>query len=610
MSVQQLSVLIVDDDAGTRSSLRRILLLDGYAVEEADSIATALDRQSWQEYVAILLDRRLPDGTAEDLLPQLRQLAPHASILIITGYADIESSLAALRAGAADYLLKPIEPESLRGRLRNLAELRLAQNELRRRETQLEFMINNLPAAAAYVDYENGEVNFNRIIQDITGYASSELTKIDDCFRLLFADLATSARQQYEAKRIAWNDEPLRLMVWCKSGQNRIVEFRGYAYDDHEVWLMHDVTDREKHETELRIRDRAIQAANESVIIADATKEGYPIVFANKAFGLLTGYTLEESIGRGCELLCGTAADRQSLFRLKEAIESEDDVRLTVQCRRKNGEAYWNEMSVAPVRANDGTVTHTVAVMEDVSERKDAQQKLLQSERLAAIGQMVTGLAHESRNALQRAQACLDMLSLDMEDKPDQLELTEKMQRALTDLHRYYEEVRNYAAPINLDRRTTDLSLVWERSWVNLEAIRFARKIELKTQITKVSPKCDVDEHRMEQVFRNIIENSVYACPDPGLIQITCTETTIDGNPAISISIQDNGPGFTNEAAAGVFQPFFTTKQKGTGLGMPICKRIVEAHGGRIYLNESSAGADVVVELPKERPSNTRETVT
>ena len=73
-----------------------------------------------------------------------------------------------------------------------------------------------------------------------------------------------------------------------------------------------------------------------------------------------------------------------------------------------------------------------VAVMEDVSERREAQKQLLQSERLAAIGQMVTGLAHESRNALQRAQACLDMLALDLEEAPDQLELTAKARRLWT----------------------------------------------------------------------------------------------------------------------------------------------------------------------------------
>lgn len=478
-------------------------------------------------------------------------------------------------------------------------QLTALNSELLLRDAQLEFMIDHLPAAAAYVDNDNQTVHFNPMVLEITGYAVDELTNLEDCFRLLFGDQAVNVRQRYDAKRVSWGDEPSRLTITRKDGEERIIEFRGYGYDDHEVWLLHDVTDRDRHDTELRIRDRAIQSANESVVIADATRDGNPIVFANEAFASLSGYTQEETIGRGCELLCGSEPDQKTLMQLKTAITSAEDFRTTVQCHRKNGESFWNEVSIAPVRSNEGVVTHIVAVMEDVSQRRDAQQKLLQSERLAAIGQMMTGLAHESRNALQRAQACLDMLSLDLEDHPEQLELTEKMRRALTDLHRHYEEVRNYAAPINLERRPTDLSKIWERCWAHLEASRFGIKFELQADEISCSVTCNVDEHRMEQVFRNIIENALAACPEPGRLQISCADIRLDGRPAVRISFLDNGPGLNSEAAAGLFQPFFTTKQKGTGLGMAISKRIVEAHGGRIQLAESGAGANIVVELPR-----------
>lgn len=594
-----LKVLVIDDDTGTRSSLRRILKLDGYVVEEADCVAKALDRGCWDDYFAILLDRRLPDGSADDLLPRLRDLASEASILIITGNADVESSIAALRAGAADYLLKPIEPESLRARLRSLADLRVAKIELAQRDAQMEFIVEHLPGAAAYVDYEKQTVRFNRMVVGITGYAVDELTTLEDCFRLLFGDTATATRKQYEAKRVCWDDEPLHLTVCRRDGESRIVEFRGYGYDGHEVWLLHDVTDRDRHDTELKIRDRAIQSANEGIVIADALRKDTPIIFANEAFQSLSGYAQEETIGRGCELLCGTDPDPTTLEQLKAAINSSEELRTTVSCRRKNGESFWNEVSIAPVRSNEGIVTHIVAVMEDVSERRYAQQKLLQSERLAAIGQMVTGLAHESRNALQRAQACLDMLSLDLEDQPEQLELTEKLRRALTDLHRRYEEVRNYAAPINLRRRPTDLSKIWERCWAHLETNRFGRKFDITVDNIACSVTCNVDEHRVEQVFRNIIENAISACPDPGCLRISCAETVIDDVPALRISFLDNGPGLDSDAAAGIFQPFYTTKQKGTGLGMAISKRIIEAHEGRIRVGESKMGANIVVELPR-----------
>src|SRR6476660_7092357 len=101
-------VLVVDDDPGVRANLSDILELDGYQVEVAGSAAEVLSRNGWSGLNVIIIDRRLPDGRAEDLLPKLKQLAPDAAVLVVTGYADVEGAVAALRLGGADYILKPI----------------------------------------------------------------------------------------------------------------------------------------------------------------------------------------------------------------------------------------------------------------------------------------------------------------------------------------------------------------------------------------------------------------------------------------------------------------------------------------------------------------------
>jgi signal transduction histidine kinase len=302
-------------------------------------------------------------------------------------------------------------------------------------------------------------------------------------------------------------------------------------------------------------------------------------------------------------MLFGTDPSAEAIQQLKSAISSQSEYRTTLQCLRKDGQPFWNDISIAPVRSGLGMTTHIVAVMNDVSEHRQAQKQLLQSERLAAIGQMVTGLAHESRNALQRAQACLDMLSLDLEDQPEQLDLTNKTRRALQDLHRYYEEVRNYAAPINLELRPVNLAKLWQDTWRNLDTAHGDRDFTLVEPSLDFEPVCSIDSHRIEQVFRNIMENALAACPDPGSLTISCEQAS---NPnthqqGLQIRFTDNGPGFEPESAASIFQPFFTTKQKGTGLGMAIAKRIVEAHGGRISVDGSSSpGATIEIFLPAQ----------
>ncbi len=110
-NLSPLRILVVDDDPDTRSNLVDILQLDGYEVETAGTMAQTLARTDWDTLSVIILDRRLPDGSAEELLPQLKRLAPRADIVIVTGYADLEGAIAAIRQGAADYLLKPINLE-------------------------------------------------------------------------------------------------------------------------------------------------------------------------------------------------------------------------------------------------------------------------------------------------------------------------------------------------------------------------------------------------------------------------------------------------------------------------------------------------------------------
>ena len=120
-------ILSIEDDRDTQANLSDILELDGYRVDAATSLKEALDRSSWSEYSAILLDRKLPDGTADEFLPQLKQLAPEAAVIITTGYADMDGTIAALRHGAADYILKPIHPDALRMSLSRVMKLQEAE---------------------------------------------------------------------------------------------------------------------------------------------------------------------------------------------------------------------------------------------------------------------------------------------------------------------------------------------------------------------------------------------------------------------------------------------------------------------------------------------------
>lgn len=236
-----------------------------------------------------------------------------------------------------------------------------------------------------------------------------------------------------------------------------------------------------------------------------------------------------------------------------------------------------------------------ILVGHDVTDQVHAQQAALQGERLATIGRTVTGLAHEGRNALQRIQAGVTVLSDRLADDPWVMERLNNIQRAQDDLHRLFEDVRQYAAPIQLELDRCDIGTLVQETWKELPS-----SAALTTEFENGSVQCIGDRYRLRQLFRNLLENAVAAVPPHGRIFVRCGTAEFNDTPAAKVLIQDNGPGFQPEQLQKAFEPFYTTKTRGTGLGLAICRRIVEAHGGRIMLSNSAAGgAEVQIVLPK-----------
>jgi two-component system sensor kinase FixL len=229
-----------------------------------------------------------------------------------------------------------------------------------------------------------------------------------------------------------------------------------------------------------------------------------------------------------------------------------------------------------------------------------AHDRELKAERLAAIAQVATGLSHESRNALQRIGASAEMLELELEGNTAALEHVARIRQSQIHLHRILEELRSYAAPVMLDRAAFRISEVWREAWELLLAQRQGRQTELREHLLARNLNIEADRFRLVHVFRNLLENSLAACVDPVPIDITCEEVSLGAAPALRISVRDHGPGLNGEQRRQIFEPFYTTKPTGTGLGMAIAHRIVEAHGGTITVGDQPPpGAEIIIALPR-----------
>ncbi|MDZ4779258.1 MAG: PAS domain-containing protein [Planctomycetia bacterium] len=266
---------------------------------------------------------------------------------------------------------------------------------------------------------------------------------------------------------------------------------------------------------------------------------------------------------------------------------------------RGDGSVRWIRDRGFAVRDASGKPYRVAGLAEDITDQRDRQQRELQTQRLAAIGEAMTGLAHESRNALQRSQAGLEMLAKRVKDKPDAEAILGEIQQSQRHLHRLYEEVRGYAVPIRPEREPCDLGELVHDVWEQLAVARVGRDDQLLDRRNGQSLVCNVDHFSMGQVIRNILENSIGAA-DPAVVTVAYEPIDSHGQAALRLRFHDNGPGLDAQQLERIFEPFFTTKSRGTGLGMAISKRIVEAHGGTIAVhNSTSGGAEVTLTLPR-----------
>lgn len=239
------------------------------------------------------------------------------------------------------------------------------------------------------------------------------------------------------------------------------------------------------------------------------------------------------------------------------------------------------------------------ACLARIEHLRECQRRVAQSDRLATIGQAVTSIAHESRNALQNIQARVELMELDLAHDLEKLQDLHVIKSAAHSLWRMFEELREFAAPIVLDKTSCPLRELIQRAWKSLEMLPETRLATLAYDVADI--EVSVDSLRLEQVFRNLFENALAACKSPANIEVSWSITNVPKRKMLRILVQDDGPGFSHEQRENAFEPFFTTKSKGTGLGLPICNRILEQHQGWLEIAPSSdKGACMVLMLPLE----------
>jgi two-component system sensor histidine kinase HydH len=234
-------------------------------------------------------------------------------------------------------------------------------------------------------------------------------------------------------------------------------------------------------------------------------------------------------------------------------------------------------------------------LMQDVSEVKQLEEELKRNERLAALGEMAAGVAHELRNPLSSIKGLAVLLKSRFSEGGSDREAADILVREVERLNRSISELLNYARPDRLVKDMVSLNDVLRKAITLIRVDADAAGVVIEADFCPPPDLVHADQDKLSQVFLNLLLNAIQAMNGGGSLKIT----TMAGQGQLSCRVEDSGCGIAAELLPKVFDPYMTTKSGGTGLGLAMSVKIVEEHGGRIDISSTAGqGTTVVVTLP------------
>ncbi|MCS7280713.1 MAG: PAS domain S-box protein [Desulfobacterota bacterium] len=324
--------------------------------------------------------------------------------------------------------------------------------------------------------------------------------------------------------------------------------------------------------------------------------QGGIIVFANKAYCDMHGYDISEVVGKSYyEFIAEESLEFvKSLY--DERIKKGEAPELYVYLRKhKDGRCYPTENKVKII-TYDGQMA-VAGICRDITERVEMEKKIRETENLAQIGRLTTSLAHEIRNPLSSVKLNIQILKRNAFLDGNDRRRIEIVLNEITKLERILTEMLDFARPIKLNVEKADINRIVESSIEVIEVRAKEKKIRIKKLYSAKLPQLNLDKDKIEQALINILLNSIDVLDGGGVITVATRKANKNGG--VIVDIYDNGPGIDKDSLPFIFDPFFSNKKKGTGLGLFNVKRIVEAHGGKVEVYPGKRkGAHFSIFLP------------
>jgi len=353
-------------------------------------------------------------------------------------------------------------------------------------------------------------------------------------------------------------------------------------------------------EEEVRRAERLLASVVQSVddCIVTAGVDGR-LVTMNRAGHRLLGYT-ERRVGR-LELqdLLAPEERGRATKAIARAIEAGQGWSGQVIARTSKGHAFPAYVSVRAIVDADGQIIGAVGVLRDLTEQVETQRRLIQREKLASLGEMAAGVAHEIRNPLGGIKMATNLLSSgNLGDGALSQEMARSILTGIVEIERIINSLLDFTRDTKLERSAYEVALILDPIVEAVAAEGRARGVELRYGRVDRDVTASADGQRLRQVFANVMKNALEAI-DPKRVDGRVVVSLLAEEDRAVVEVTDNGAGIAPENREKIFLPFFTTKPSGTGLGMAIVKKIVDLHGGDISVESAPGrGTRVRISLP------------
>jgi len=376
------------------------------------------------------------------------------------------------------------------------------------------------------------------------------------------------------------------------------------------VAVILDITERKAKEERLRLLERTVRTIQTGILIT-TSGDHTPIIYCNPAFEAMTGYSMSEVLGRNPRFLYGKDKDQPESRKIRDGLMSGNSVNVVIKNYKKNGQQFLNDLTIVPLGMNGGTATHYIGVLNDITERRQTERALQQSQKIEAIGQLTGGIAHDFNNLLSVIIGNLELMedrvvSSDdrdmLKDAQDAADLGAKLtQRLLAFARRSILEPEIVEPNILIVGLTEMLRRTLEEN------------IDLGTALSSDLWRVKSDPAQIESAIINLAVNARDAMPEGGHLLVetrnaefndrdVAEEVGLQPGQYVQLSVTDSGTGMPPEIRDKVFEPFFTTKQTGhgTGLGLSMVYGFAKQSGGHATVySEEGTGTTVNIYLPR-----------